>query len=96
MWDYLINRFKKMSYIYNMDNNIQNIKNIENIKNIRKKANQKYYCKKKEEILEKLREKVHCDVCECMINKSGVWKHQFTKKHIKNLEKKNFSNIVTF
>lgn len=62
--------------------------------------NQKYYCKKKEDILEKLRQKIQCPVCNCMINKSGQWKHQYTKKHIKNLERLNSesenNNIITF
>ena len=78
-----------MDYIETTPKNVLQVKRCQ--------YNQKYYNSKKEIILGKLREKVECPVCKCMINKSGLWKHQFTKKHIKNLQPKiSFNNTISF
>jgi len=49
--------------------------------------NKKYYEKNKESLLKIQRVKVKCPICDTMVNKSGINKHNKTKKHMKNLEK---------
>ena len=44
-----------------------------------------YRAKNKELINEKLREKVLCDVCQCMVSKRNISTHYSCKKHLDNL-----------
>tara|TARA_R110001592_G_scaffold41974_1_gene136592 strand:+ start:920 stop:1120 length:201 start_codon:yes stop_codon:yes gene_type:complete len=54
----------------------------------KKKYNDKYYELNKKNILDKIRKKVICETCNCLINKSGISKHNKTKKHVNKLEKR--------
>ena len=51
----------------------------------KQKYNNKYYGKNKEIVLKKLKEKVRCETCDCEFNRSGISKHNKTKKHLYNL-----------
>jgi hypothetical protein len=46
----------------------------------------KYYEANKEEISEKYREKILCEICDCYVARSGIRKHERTSKHIGNIE----------
>ena len=48
-----------------------------------------YYHKNKERINENKKEKVLCNVCNCMIRKADISKHNKRKKHINNLKSNN-------
>jgi hypothetical protein len=52
--------------------------NYENIINYAKDYREKNY--------EKINEKINCDMCDCLINKRGIKRHQKTKKCINNLK----------
>jgi hypothetical protein len=49
---------------------------------MKKIYNERYYTKKKEKLLEKAREKVHCVVCNDYINKSSYTRHLKSSKHM--------------
>ena len=44
-----------------------------------------YYEDNKESILQKGKEKIECPICNCMITKHVIQRHNRTKKHINNL-----------
>lgn len=56
-----------------------------------------YYKAHREHILKSVSQIIKCDVCNCNIQKQWKSKHKKTKKHIKNLNKKNaiFKKINT-
>lgn len=60
--------------------------------------NKKYYEKNKENLLKIQRVKVGCPICNVMVNKSGINKHNKTKKHQKNVDKQNaeISHTIEF
>jgi hypothetical protein len=62
-------------------NKIYREKNKEKIK----KNLRKYYQKNKEKILQKHKQKIKCEICNCLIRKQGLREHMKTKKHINNL-----------
>lgn len=43
-----------------------------------------YYKQWREELLEKMREKVTCETCNCKISRCNVQKHKRSNKHILN------------
>jgi hypothetical protein len=47
-----------------------------------KKYNEKYYQQNKAKRLAAVKEKVHCDVCNCYITKGRLQKHKNTEKHM--------------
>lgn len=50
-------------------------------KDKRKLYNEKYYEKKKDRILNELKEKVYCSACKCDVNKSSYTRHFKSTKH---------------
>ena len=44
-----------------------------------------YYQNNIEEINERRKEKITCEICNCKIARNGLGKHKKTKKHIRNL-----------
>jgi len=50
-------------------------------KDKRKLYNGKYYEKKKDKILNDLKEKIYCSSCKCNVNKSGYTRHLKSMKH---------------
>lgn len=60
----------------------------------RKEYYKEYYNKNKSELLEKLKKKVKCSICDCKYSKSSKSNHLKSKKHlmavklIKNVKKK--------
>jgi len=48
-----------------------------------KEYNKKYYQKNKEK-------KILCQVCNCYIRYDGLNRHKKSKKHLRNLDKRNF------
>lgn len=43
------------------------------------------YLKNKEKILENIRQKINCEICNCEINKGELSRHKKSKKHLNNL-----------
>ena len=50
-------------------------------------SRKKYYQKNKEKIKKK---KILCQVCNCYIRYDGLNRHKKSKKHLRNLDKRNF------
>ena len=53
----------------------------------RNKQNMDNYEKNKEEIKKKNKIKIKCEICNCEFNKSSLYQHNKSKKHINNLKK---------
>lgn len=51
-----------------------------------KKYNDAYYQKTKVKRLADIKEKVHCDVCDCYITKGRAPRHKLTKKHLSKIK----------
>ena len=60
-------------------------KNAEYVKNY----NSKYYQKTKAKRLADMKEKLHCDLCDCNVSKGRLQKHQKTKKHLSKIPVKD-------
>jgi hypothetical protein len=43
---------------------------------------------------ERLKEKVRCQECNCEISKSSVSEHRYTKRHLRNLENKEYNTQI--
>jgi hypothetical protein len=51
-----------------------------------KEYNEKYYQQNKAKRLAAVKEKVHCDICNCYITKGRLQKHKKTEKHRTHLK----------
>lgn len=61
-------------------------------KDKRKLYNGKYYEKKKDRILNDLKEKIYCSSCKCEVNKSGFNRHMKSTKHKLNKRLEDFES----
>lgn len=54
-------------------------------KEYQKEKNKKHYIKHKEKLLNNMKEKIKCEVCNCYISRVYSKNHTKTKRHIKNI-----------
>ena len=80
--EYRKNHYHKNKEKNTLQNKIYRENNREKIKEIHKR----YREKNKEKIRENTKQKVKCNVCDCMIRKCGIRRHEKSKKHINNLK----------
>lgn len=50
-----------------------------------KQYNDAYYQKTRSKRLADIKEKVHCDVCDCQVSKGRFQRHKLTKKHLSKI-----------
>ncbi len=53
----------------------------------KKEYNKNWYEQNKEKHLSNSKEKIKCDICNCMVTKGQISTHNKTKKHLTNTEK---------
>ena len=58
------------------------------------RTKKEYYETHREEINEKMREKIECEICNCEINRDGLGKHKKTKKHIRNINNSKLTDFL--
>ena len=57
------------------------------------KKQKRYYQEHKEELAEKRKVEIQCEVCKCTVRKCGWVRHQKTQKHKDNLEKQEEEKV---
>jgi hypothetical protein len=53
-------------------------------KEILKEKSKLYYNTKKDSILQKRKELVNCDVCNCQVTRESMFRHKLSKTHLAN------------
>lgn len=82
-------QYKQQYYEDNKHNILEQVKqNYEQNKDNKLQQMKQYYEQNKEKLLEQMKQPKHCDDCNCEIRKSDFKKHERSKKHINNLNKK--------
>lgn len=74
-------RFKQREKQYYQDNK----ERLKQYYQDNKERVKQYYQQNKEKILQQAKQKIKCDVCDCMILKKSFNRHTKTNKHIRNL-----------